>query len=300
MFVDKHRRSGYPLSVELSPHGLAPARIGYRQMQVVRTEIVPQRARGYMSERISEVVSHHLRFSGSAGGEIHQHRVAVVVLRFGSLPLPCRGYAVGKTVESLRHLRPHAYQSVDRRRVGHGGLHMREHIAVAHTHYRLYRGGVAAIHYVAGRQQMSGRNRDGADLVESYDRQPELHTPAEYEHHHVAAPYAETAEKRSGAVGQILYLGKRVRPFMPLVVGPEQSALVGLLGGPCVDHIVSEIEVVGYVDTEIIDKILLRREAATFCETFYHDDVRFCVRILLREISLACLRWPPRGDPVRR
>ena len=180
-------------------------------------------------------------------------------------------YPIGEAVEPFGHFRAYAYQRLDRGRFRHRLDHVGQYVFVAHTHYRLNSGGIAAVDDIAGSQQMGGGDRHGAYLVESDDREPELHAPAQYEHHHVAAPYAERAEPGCRAVGQILQLGKGVGAFVSLVVGPEQGALVGLLGGPRIYHVVGEIEVFRYLYPEIVDEILLGGEAATFGETFYHD-----------------------------
>ena len=77
----EHKNGGTckPLSVELAPYGLSPTSVGHGEMYAVGAEVVPINASGEMSHGVEEVVSHHLRFAAGARGEIHEHRVAIVV-----------------------------------------------------------------------------------------------------------------------------------------------------------------------------------------------------------------------------
>ena len=70
--VDKDIGSGNPLSVEFSPHGFSPAGVGQGKVQALFVEIVPVRPGNDVSQRIGEVVSHHLGVSGGTRGEVEQ------------------------------------------------------------------------------------------------------------------------------------------------------------------------------------------------------------------------------------
>ena len=82
MVVYENRSSGNPLAVQFSPHGLSPSRGGYGQMQAVFVQVMPITSGRDMSERIGEIMSHHLRFTGSSRSEIHQGYVVVPVGMF--------------------------------------------------------------------------------------------------------------------------------------------------------------------------------------------------------------------------
>ena len=82
MVVYENRSSGNPLAVQFSPHGLSPSRVGYGQMQAVFVQVMPITSGRDMSERIGEIMSHHLRFTGSSRSEIHQGYVVVPVGMF--------------------------------------------------------------------------------------------------------------------------------------------------------------------------------------------------------------------------
>ena len=69
--IDKDVCSGNPLSVELSPHGLAPACIGDSKVKAVFVQIMPEAAGNDMAQWIGKVMCHHFRFAGGAGSEIH-------------------------------------------------------------------------------------------------------------------------------------------------------------------------------------------------------------------------------------
>ena len=69
--VDEDICSGNPLSVELSPHGLAPACIGDSKVKAVFVQIMSEAAGNDMAQRIGKVMCHHFRFAGGAGSEIH-------------------------------------------------------------------------------------------------------------------------------------------------------------------------------------------------------------------------------------
>ena len=82
MVVNENRSSGNPLAVQFSPHGLSPSRVGHGQMQAVFVQVMPITSGRDMSERIGEIMSHHLRFTGSSRSEIHQGYVVVPVGMF--------------------------------------------------------------------------------------------------------------------------------------------------------------------------------------------------------------------------
>ena len=85
----KYGSTGKPLTVELTPYGLAPTRISHGEMERTFMEIMPEHTRGQVSHGIEIVVGYHFRFSAGTAGEIHQHGIVVVIDMFGTLELRC-------------------------------------------------------------------------------------------------------------------------------------------------------------------------------------------------------------------
>ena len=74
--VYEHRALAHPLTVQLAPERLAPARIGYGKVQTVRLAAVPVLGGHEMTERVCMAVLDHFRLARCAGGEEHKRRVA--------------------------------------------------------------------------------------------------------------------------------------------------------------------------------------------------------------------------------
>ena len=187
----EHRRSGEPLSVELAPHSLSPSRVCHGEVYAVFREVVPERSGDEMSEGVEEVVSHHLRLSAGAAGEIHQHGVAVAVDVLWSDE---RRYVLPfgvPVVETGWHIGTHAYESLHGRALRHGFAHLREHIFLAHAYYRLHSGAGVAVYYVVLRQHVRSRYCHCSELVEREHGEPPLIPSFENEHHHVAVSYPQ-------------------------------------------------------------------------------------------------------------
>ena len=79
MVEHKHRGTSKPLTIELTPYGLTPTGIGYRQMERTLVEVVPEHTRREMAHGVEIIVGHHLRLATGTAGEVHQHRVIVGV-----------------------------------------------------------------------------------------------------------------------------------------------------------------------------------------------------------------------------
>ena len=60
MVINKDCCSGEPLSVEFAPYGLAPAGIGHGKVEAVLIYVVPVLGCYNVSQRIEEIVGHHL------------------------------------------------------------------------------------------------------------------------------------------------------------------------------------------------------------------------------------------------
>ena len=270
MVVDEQTGPGQPLPVEFAPCGLGPSRVGDRQVQAALVQVVPQQSRGDMPQRIGEIVGHHLRLPGRSRGEVHHHDVVVGVH-------PLRAHERSRLLDAgveikkpFGDLGAHADQQFGRRAFGHG----RRDVVGDHPFTRrddgLDPGHVAAIDDVLFGQQVSRGDRHRTQLVQRQNREPELVAALEYQHHHIALSDAEALEIRGRAVAFALDVGKGELDFGALVVGPQQRLLAGLLGGVCVHHVVTEIEILRNPDVQVFPVILLRREGGLGQESFYH------------------------------
>jgi hypothetical protein len=104
--------------------------------------------------------------------------------------------------------------------------------------------------------------------VQCNDAEPELVATLQDEHHHVAVANAQALEIAGRHVGIALHVGKRKLAVLALVVGPKQSGFVGLFGCPGVYNIVSEVEVIGYINLQVLYKVLLGSKCGLFEESF--------------------------------
>ena len=75
VIIDELCAARYPLAVAFAPAALCPAGVRHGDMQPVVQHLVPVDRRYYVAKRIIEIVQHHFRHAGSAGGEKHKHRV---------------------------------------------------------------------------------------------------------------------------------------------------------------------------------------------------------------------------------
>ena len=104
---------------------------------------------------------------------------------------------------------------------------------------------------------MSGWNHDGCQLVQSQNREPELVTAFQHQHHAVTLFHAQLLEIGSSLVGIFFKLAKGKTNLRTLVIGPQQGQLVGVCGCPFVHHIISKVEMFWYDKVEILYKIFL-------------------------------------------
>ena len=272
LLVVKHEHgcSRKPLSVKLTPHGLAPSRVGHGEVYAVFAEVMPEHTRGEMSESIEKIVSHHLGFATGSAGKIHQHGVVVGVDVVGAhkgrsvLPL------LMPVVEPVGHLGTNRDKSVHRRTLAHGLAHLCEHILLAHTHYSPHACAVVAIHDVVLCEHVRGGYGDGTELMQGKHCKPPLITTFEDNHDHVAMSNAERGKVGCRLVAFAFDVGKRKKLFLTFVVGPDERHLVGLFLCPHVHHVVGEIKILGYVKMQIFPIILFRGKMGLRQESFYH------------------------------
>ena len=115
-----------------------------------------------------------------------------------------------------------------------------------------------------GHQKVGSRYAHRAYLVQGYNRKPEFVVSFEYEHHAVAFFYAQALKERCGAVALAFDVGESEIYFLTVVTYPEYRLFIGLFGRPCVDHVVSEIEVFRYIDMEVFHEVFLGSKHGLF------------------------------------
>lgn len=257
VIVDEDVGSGYPLSVQFAPYGLAPAGVGDGEVQAVGLQVVPDVARHDVSQRVGEVVSHHLGFARGTAGEVHQRDVVVGVDVFGANK-GCGCFdALVEVFVAFGHFGTYADQALHARRLRHGGGDVvgDDRFACADNHFDV--GSVAAVDDVFLRQQMGGGDDNGSQLMQGHNAEPEFVTAFQDEHHHVAVADAKALEVAGRLVGVALHVGEGELAVFALVVGPEQGGFIGLFGCPGVDDVVAEVEVLGYVYFQVLFEVLL-------------------------------------------
>ena len=186
--------SAYPLAVELSPDGFPPSGIGQGQMEVPRSQVMPEAGRHYMAQRIGEIVGHHLGFSGGAGSEVNQHHIGIVVDLFRTSERGS-GFDAGIEVKpSGGNTRSGRDAPLHRGTMRHRFIDVADNILVAGGENHLYIGFVATVFYILGCQQMGGRNSDRTEFMEPHHCEPELIMPLENKHHPGAAADSEALE----------------------------------------------------------------------------------------------------------
>ena len=163
-----------PLAIELTPNSLAPASVGHGKMERTFVQIVPEHTGRQMSHGIEIVVGHHLRFSAGTAGEIHQHRIVVVVDMLWALELRCLPPFILPIVKTFGYWIALAlgcfvngHQCLHGRTLRHGGLHLLAHVFIIHADDGLNIGTGTAIHDVVLGQHVSGWNHHGTQFAKS-------------------------------------------------------------------------------------------------------------------------------------
>ena len=96
------------------------------------------------------------------------------------------------------------------------------------------------------------------------DREPEFVTAFEYKHDHVAPFYSQWEEKSGGFVALAFDVGKCEIDVVVLFIGPAKRFFLRGDAGPFVYDIVSEVEIFGYIYTEVFNEIFLGGEFRLF------------------------------------
>ena len=221
-----------------------------------------------MSERVCEVVRHHLWFAGCSGGEVHQRNVVVGVDVVGTYEWGSLVASAGKVVPTVGHVGSDRDDVLQRGALRHCVLDVPDNDVVANGYDGFDVGGVTAVDDVFAGEQVCCRNGYGADFVKCYDGEPELVSTLENEHHHIAFADAQRGEICRSLVALALDVGKCKLDGFACFVGPEQGFLVGVCSCPFVDNVVAEVEIVGNVDVEILHEVLVGVETR-LCEKFF-------------------------------
>ena len=267
MIEHKHCCTSKPLTIELSPYGLTPASIGYGQVERTLMQVVPEHTGGQMAHRIEIVVGNHLRLARGTAGEVHQHRVLIVVhvLRTDELRrlLPLRLPVVESLRDGFAMIRDRN-QRVHCRTIRHCSLDLTYHVWIIHTDDGFDRSAGIAIYDIFLCEHVGGGNHDGANLTQGQHHHPPLVAALQDEHHGVVLADAEGGQIRSGLIGLLLQLSEGGPDLLALVVSPQDSEFLGCLLSPRIHHIVGEVEVLGDDELQILIVILYRRKLCLF------------------------------------
>ena len=226
-------------------------------MNAVFVEVVPIGCGDDVAKRVEEIVCHHLGLARCAACEIHERCVAVDVDVLRTLEFGCVFNAFVEVVPALWNFRTYGDAVLHGGAFRHGVVNVLDHYVVAHCHYGLDVGRLAAIHDVVFSEHVGGGNDHSTELVECRDGKPELVAALHDEHHHVAVAYAELAEIGGGLVALTLYVAKSELVVLSLVVDPQQCVLVGGNACPFIDHVVGKIEVFGNFYVEVLFEVFV-------------------------------------------
>ena len=164
----KHGGTRKPLTIELTPHGLAPAGVSYGQVEGAFVKVVPEYTCCQVPHGIQIVVCHHLRLATGTAGKIHQHRIVIGVHKSGlhkfrsllPLRLPVmESFRDGLAVIGNRDILLH------RRTLVLSSLNLANHVGIVHTDDGLHGSTRVAIYNVVLGQHVGSRNHDGTDFV---------------------------------------------------------------------------------------------------------------------------------------
>ena len=159
--------------------------------------------------------------------------------------------------ESFRNFRTYTDQLFHARTLGKSIFDVLQYDSFAGSHNHFDVGSVAAIDDIFLCQQVSGGDHRCSQLMQGDGAVPELIAALQNQHHHVSATDAEALEVRGRHVRIAFHVGEGELTAFALVIGPEQSVLVGLFGSPGIYYVVAEVEILRYVYFQVLDEILL-------------------------------------------
>ena len=240
--IDKDRRTGEPLSVELAPDTFHPAALRNRQMQVIGVDIVPVTRCYDMPQRISHIMHHHLGEAGGPGGEIEQHRVI-----FGGLyPFP-----VPVTLGHLLIIGEPAFA-----RAAHnpfradvmifltGLINIGCDAAFSRTDTGSDARRFKPVEDVLGGEQVGCRDANRTDLMQCENGKPEFVVPLEHEEHLVALFDPSSGQHLGTPVRILFHLAKGEYPLLTRDIAPDHCPAVRLQPRDLVHHVIGKVEIV--------------------------------------------------------
>ena len=266
--VHEDVRTRNHLTIQLTPSCLSPTGIGNGKVQAVFMQLVPERAGSDVTQRISKVVSNHLRFASCSTGEVHQHDIVVDIRVFRLHERSCIGNTLLEILETFRHTWADAYHMLQGWAIRHRFDNVVGDYLFASADNHLDIGCIATIHDVFLGQQVSGRNHDRTQLMQGDSREPEFDTALQDKHDHIAMANAQALEIRSSSIGLFLQFCISILMFQSLVVSPEDCILFRTFGSPCIHYIIAEVEVFRNLNLEVLYKFLLRGIFSLFYISF--------------------------------
>ena len=283
--IGEHAGFHEPLAVVLAPNRLAPAGVGDGEVDAVGAHIVPMLSGHEMGDRITGVVQDHLGVAGSTGAEVHEHGICgqgVASFEVGrcvehagievqpALALDrCRADAL---LAGERLAQKRAFGDDQVARLVHGGQaaacsvdqkQLLDAFALAYDVVADLRdvadgsgddgldgGAVQAVFQVVFLQHEGCGNHDGTQLGECGGNEPELVMASQDDHDEVSLAHAVFRQVVGGLIGPFLHVRKGEYVLFAFGVAPDHRTAVRVIHGDVVDHVVSEIEVGGYVGGE--------------------------------------------------
>ena len=100
-----------------------------------------------------------------------------------------------------------------------------------------------AVDIVADSEHMGGRNRHGAQLMQSHHREPIFIVPLQHQHHPHTPTDSGIPEHICHAVGILLDVPERKKVLLILGVAPDQSGFLRGLRGNGIHHIVAKVKI---------------------------------------------------------
>ena len=112
-------------------------------------------------------------------------------------------------------------------------------------------GGLEAVLEIVGEKLVRRGDRDGAQLVQAQDGEPELIVPLEHQHDPVALPDAEGGEVVCRLGRGVLDVLEGEAPLRKVIGDMEHGELLGRLAGDLVDDIEGEVEAVLILEMQV-------------------------------------------------
>ena len=270
--IHKDRCSGYHLSIELTPNSLAPSCVGKCEVKRPLMHIMPVLGCEDMGKRIREIMHHHLRLTCCSTREIEKEVISHLV-SFRSLERVCLLKSAPIVIPAIRYCRTYRNTMTQGWTVTFCFLYVTKHILVSASHDIAYTSHVATVDNIFVGEHVSCRNSNSTKFVKSNHGVPPLYPSFQYKHHPVTFLYAHLLKERSASVACVLECAISDMFLLAFIVYPDDCLLIRHLLGISVDYIISEIKILGYIDFEILQEVLVRGELRFFHKLFKHTFV---------------------------